>query len=79
MLRTALGFAIVKSTTIGMTKYPKVILFADSNRRLLDTPVTLEVSQQEPDFIESVLDGSELTALCYHLKYNPSALLLDEE
>ena len=62
-----------------MTRYPKVILFTDSNRRLLDTPVTMEVSQQESGFIESVLDGSELTALCYHLKFNPSALLLDEE
>ena len=79
VLRTALGFAIVKSTTIGMTRYPKVILFTDSNRRLLDTPVTLEVSQQESGFIESVLDGSELTALCYHLKYNPSVLLLENQ
>ena len=79
VLRTALGFAIVKSTTIGMTRYPKVILFTDSNRRLLDTPVTLEVSQQESDFIESILDGSELTSLCYHLKYNPSVLLLENQ
>lgn len=79
VLRTSLGFAIVKSTTIGMTRYPKVILFTDSNRRLLDTPVTLEVSQQEPGFIESILDGSELTALCYHLKYNPSVLLLENQ
>lgn len=78
VLKTALGYAIVKSTTIGMTQYPKVILFADSNRRLLNTPVTMEVSQQEPGFIESVLDGSELTTLCFHMKFNPAVLLLEE-
>lgn len=79
VLKTALGYAIVKSTTIGMTQYPKVILFADSNRRLLNTPVTMEVSQQEPGFIESVLDGAELTTLCFHMKFNPAVLLLEEE
>lgn len=79
VLKTTLGFGIVKSTIIGMTRYPRIILFADSNKHLLNTPVAIEVSQQEPDFIESVVDGSELTALCYHLKFNPSTLLLDEE
>ena len=78
VLKTALGYAIVKSTTIGMTQYPKVILFADSNRRLLNTPVTMEVSQQEPGFIKSVLDGAELTSLCFHMKFNPAVLLLEE-
>lgn len=79
VLKTAMGYGIVKSIKIGMTKYPRLILFADGNHRLFATPMIVEVAEQEPDFILSALDGSELTALCFQLRFDPSQLLMEDE
>lgn len=77
VLKTTMGYGIVKSVRIGMTKYPRLILFADNNNHLFNTPMVIEVAEQEPDFILTTLDGGELTALCFQLDFNPSTLLLE--
>ena len=79
VLKTAMGYGIVKSIKIGMTKYPRLILFADGNHRLFTTPMIVEVAEQEPDFILSALDGRELTALCFQLRFDPSQLLMEDK
>lgn len=75
VLKTAMGYGIVKSMKIGMTRYPRLLLFADNNLHLFSTPMVIEVAEQEPDFILTTVDGSELAALCMQLRFNPTSLL----
>ena len=78
VLKTIWGYGIVKAVHIGMTRFPRLILFADNNHRRLKTPVTIETADQQEEFISSIVDGNELTALCSCIKFNPSLLLVHE-
>ncbi len=78
VLKTIWGYGIVKAVHIGMTRFPRLILFADNNHRRLKRSVTIETADQQEDFISSIVDGSELTALCSHIRFNPSLLLVHE-
>ena len=78
VLKTAMGYGIVKDVHIGMTRYPRLILFADNNNQLLPTPITIETTDHDSDFITSVVDGNEFSALCFRLKFNPASLLMQE-
>ena len=78
VLKTAMGYGIVKDVHIGMTRYPRLILFADNNNQLLPTPITIETTDHDSDFITSVVDGNEFSALCFRLKFNPASLLIQE-
>lgn len=78
VLKTALGYCIVKAVHIGMTRYPRLILFADNNHQLLSTPVSIETTDQDSDFIESIVEGNDLGALCFKMQFNPSSLLVQD-
>lgn len=76
VLKTSIGSGIVKHVHIGMTQSPQVIIFADTNHKLLPTPVTVETSDYGIEFISSIIDGNDLGALCFKLRFNPSTLLV---
>lgn len=79
VLKTALGYGIVKDVHIGITRFPQLVLFADNNQKKLRHPVTIETSEQDAEFITSIIDGNELGALCFKLKFNPTVLLLEDK
>lgn len=79
VLQTALGYCIVKDVKVGMTQYPQLVLFTDSNHKLLNTPVTIECRDYGKDFIQTVIDGNNLAALCFKLRFNPSSLLISTD
>lgn len=76
VLKTSLGYGIVKTVHVGMTQYPQLIIFAAPGHQLLKTPLTVESSDYGRDFIQSIIDGNDLGALCFKIKFNPSSLLV---
>ena len=78
VLKTICGYGIVRTVHIGMTRFPQLIIFADNNKRLLKAPVTIETADQQEEFISSIVEGSELIALCNHISFDPSLLLIRE-
>jgi len=78
VLNTIFGYAVVKEVTPGQTHAPLVVLFADKQQNLLETPRLVRLTDYPSNVIESVLDDQELFTLTYRLKIDPSAFLTDE-
>ena len=78
VLKTDLGYGIVKKIRIGLTNYPLIVIFADKSGDKLTTPVTIDTAEAAHDFINGVVEEQQLLSLVYHLKMDPAILIADE-
>ncbi|MBP5199658.1 MAG: HD-GYP domain-containing protein [Schwartzia sp.] len=78
VLKTTLGYAIVKKTELGHTLTPTICVFGDLNGDVLKKPYTIDLLKFPPDTIISALEEMELTPLLFRMRVDPSSFLKDE-
>ena len=79
-MKTTLGFAVVKESKFGKTTTPIIILFADTNGKLLKERSVIDLSE-EPDGSESIQvvpTGNDLYHFIHELGVDPSYYLQEE-
>jgi len=80
VLKTTLGFAVVKESKFGKTTTPIIILFADTNGKLLKERSVIDLSE-EPDGSESIQvvpTGNDLYHFIHEVGVDPSYYLQEE-
>lgn len=75
VMRTNLGYAIVKKVTFGQTRTPIVCVFARTNGQLLAKPVNVDLTQCPPDTIEHVLEDTDLLNFIHTIGVDPAVYL----
>ena len=80
VLKTTFGFAVVKESRFGRTTTPTIILFADTNGKLLNERSVIDL-YETPDgakSIQVVPTGNELYHFIHELGVDPSYYLEEE-
>ncbi|MGP1407606.1 HD-GYP domain-containing protein [Selenomonas sp.] len=78
VMKTSLGYAIVKKVVFGHTLLPIVIVFTDKDGKLLKKPFGVNLSHCRRDAIQYVMDDVELLNFIRHTGIDP-AVFLDKE
>ena len=79
VMKTNLGYAIVKKVIFGHTLAPVVIVFADKNSgRLLKKPFGINLAHCRRDAIQYVMDDVELLNFIRHTGIDPAVFLDDD-
>ena len=77
VLKTTMGFAVVKESKFGRTTTPIIILFADTNGKLLDERTVIDLSEvpNGSESIQVVPTGNDLYHFIHELGVDPSYYL----
>lgn len=75
VLKTTMGYAIVKKSEFGRTMTPKICVFADTDQKLLSTPFDVDLQDCPSGTVQTVVEDMELFPLCYRLHFDPAQLL----
>ena len=78
VMKTNLGYAIVKKVIFGHTLAPIVIVFADKNGGLLKKPFGVNLAHCRRDAIQYVMDDVELLNFIRHTGIDPAVFLDDD-
>lgn len=78
VMKTQLGYAIVKKVVFGHTLAPIVIVFADKNGNLLKKPFGVNLAHCRRDVIQYVMDDVELLNFIRHTGIDPAVFLDDD-
>ena len=80
VLKTTFGFAVVKESKFGRTTTPVIILFADTNGKLLDQRTVIDLSEEKDGAasIQVVPTGNDLYHFIHELGVDPSSYLEEE-
>ena len=78
VMKTQLGYAIVKKVVFGHTLAPVVIVFADKNGNLLKKPFGVNLAHCRHDVIQYVMDDVELLNFIRHTGIDPAVFLDDD-
>lgn len=80
VLKTTFGFAVVKESKFGRTTTPVIILFADTNGKLLDQRTVIDLSEEKDgaESIQVVPTGNDLYHFIHELGVDPSSYLEEE-
>ena len=80
VLKTTFGFAVVKESKFGRTTTPIIILFADTNGKLLDQRTVIDLSEEKDGAasIQVVPTGNDLYHFIHELGVDPSYYLEEE-
>ena len=78
VMKTQLGYAIVKKVVFGHTLAPVVIVFADKNGNLLKKPFGVNLAHCRRDVIQYVMDDVELLNFIRHTGIDPAVFLDDD-
>ena len=78
VMKTQLGYAIVKKVVFGHTLAPVVIVFADKNGGLLKKPFGVNLAHCRRDAIHYVMDDVELLNFIRHTGIDPTVFLDDD-
>lgn len=78
VLKTTMGYAIVKKTELGNTLTPTICVFGDLNGDALQQPYTIDLRKFPPDTIVSALEEMELIPLLFRMRVDPSKFLQEE-
>ena len=78
VLRTTMGYAIVKEAKYGHTQTPTVCVFGTLAGEALENPFTINLSKCAPDTVVSVLEELELIPLMFRMHVNPSQFLTEK-
>ena len=78
ILKTIFGYAIVSNIEFGHTSTPTIIVFANLDNKLIDTPLTINLSHTEEknDAIQAVILDNDLRHFIHELNIDPSYYLL---
>ncbi len=77
VLKTTMGYSIVKKCEFGHTLTPTVCVFGDANMNLLPQPYDADLRQHPPDAIVHVLEDMELMPLILRMRVDPAKFLQD--
>ena len=75
ILKTRLGYAIVKEIAFGQTLTPIICVFADKDGKPLKDVFHVDLAQCPDDTIDSVLTDSELYHFIHHINIDPAVFL----
>lgn len=75
VLRTKLGYAIVRESAFGKTLTPTVAVFADNDGNVLEKPFEVNLENRPSDTIVSVVEDFELVPLIYRMQVDPAQFL----
>ncbi len=78
VMKTQLGYTIVKKVVFGHTLAPVVIVFADKNGNLLKKPFGVNLAHCRRDVIQYVMDDVELLNFIRHTGIDPAVFLDDD-
>ena len=78
VLKTVMGYAVVKEVKFGQTQTPTVCVFGALTGEALEHPFTINLSKCAPDTIISVLDELDLIPLMFRMRVNPSQFLQEK-
>ena len=78
VMKTQLGYAIVKKVVFGHTLAPIVVVFADKNGNLLPKPFGVNLAHCRRDAIHYVMDDVELLNFIRHTGIDPAVFLDDD-
>ena len=78
ILKTIYGYAIVSNIEFGHTSTPTIIVFANLDNKLIDTPLTINLShtKEKNDAIQAVILDNDLRHFIHELNIDPSYYLL---
>ncbi|ERL25504.1 HD-GYP domain-containing protein [Mitsuokella sp. oral taxon 131] len=75
VLKTSLGYGVVKNVVFGKTDRPDIILFADCDKKLFFSPQEVDLYRDRECVIEGVLKDMELYHFVHEIGFDPGALL----
>lgn len=75
VVKTTLGHAIVKNIEFGKTNTPTIIVFANRDGKLLDRPLTVDMSRTPEAKIETVINDMELFHFIHNIHFDPAQLI----
>ena len=78
VMKTQLGYAIVKKVVFGHTLAPIVVVFADKTSKLLPKPFGVNLAHCRRDAIQYVMDDVELLNFIRHTGIDPAVFLDDD-
>ena len=78
VLKTDMGYAIVRKVKFGLTRTPIICVFADNEVHLLPHPIDVDLTDCQPDAIEHVIEDQELYTLLFKLKVDPAMYLTEQ-
>ena len=78
VMKTQLGYAIVKKVVFGHTLAPIVVVFADKKGNLLPKPFGVNLAHCRRDAIHYVMDDVELLNFIRHTGIDPAVFLDDD-
>ena len=77
VLKTTMGYAVVKKCEFGHTLTPIICVFGDSNMRALPDPFDIDLRKCPPDTIGNVLEDMEVMPLMFKMHIDPAQFLKD--
>ena len=75
VLKTTLGYGIVKSSTFGYTLTPTICVFADGRQNLLQHPFDVDLRSCPPDTVQQAVEDSDLLPLMTKIRRDPAEFL----
>lgn len=75
ILKTSIGYGIVKKTLRGQTLRPIVVIFADNNMKAISEPYILDLNHEKWIKIEDVIEEEKQIALTKKIGFEPINLL----
>ena len=78
ILKTTMGYAIVKKCEFGHTLTPIIRVFGDSNMRVLPEPFDVDLRESPPNTVSSVLEDMEIMSLLFRMQVDPAKFLQEQ-
>ncbi len=75
ILKTTMGYAIVKESEFGHTLTPTICVFGDANMNVLPQPFDIDLRKCMPNTITHVLEDMEIMSLVMRMKTDPAKFL----
>lgn len=75
IVKTKVGYGIVKSVEFGHTLTPTICIFSNVKGKLIDTPYILDLAQAPADMLEGALSDSELYHFIHNINIDPATFL----
>ena len=75
IVKTTMGYAIVKESEFGHTLTPTICVFGDANMNVLPQPFDIDLRKCPPETTTHVLEDMELMPLIMRMKIDPAKFL----
>ena len=75
IVKTTMGYAIVKECEFGHTLTPTICVFGDANMNVLSQPFDIDLRKCPPETITHVLEDMEMMPLIMRMKIDPAKFL----